>query len=160
MPLTDYSEIAERLQRVLARNHEELVNRPGGLAHKLDPDIYLVVWPNFVEKLAHLAGVHPEKAAQCLIRTGQLASKQRKDAQQGKRVSALRLKVIPSPKAAARDIAAGFLAAEFVERALALYAEDGPVRPGLSPLRIAAAERPRVEAFFGDCTPPSSLAYA
>jgi hypothetical protein len=51
-----------------------------------------------------------------------------------------------------------FLQADFVERALKLYAGTAAPLP-VSDLRIRETDRAALEAFFGESTPPKGLAY-
>lgn len=172
MPLADFTEVAERVQRALAAN-AELVNQPGGVAYKLDPELYLVLWPQFAERLASVTGMLPETIAQGLCKTGYLVSfappagsKAETAANHASnltpgRLPAVKLQVVPGPGRAVRNVLAGFLAADFVERGLVRFDPDSwPGSVGLSGLQLAASERRKVQAFFGPRVPPSSLAYS
>lgn len=158
MPINDYSEIMERLQRALAAAFEasgEFLNRPGSsAAFKIDPDYYLAQLPQFVEDLSSITGILPETVLDTLIRTGSLVSRG------PERAHALSLTVHLS-RSGNRSLAmrAGFLLATFVDGALKIY---GGRRTGLplSDVRLSATERPLVEAFFEGRPAPASIAYA
>ncbi|MGE4293221.1 MAG: hypothetical protein AB7E32_13555, partial [Desulfovibrio sp.] len=74
MPLPDYHERAERMQRGLARAFSAdptLLNLPGrSLACKVYTLYYLAVQPLFEEALERWAGLMPGSAPDVLLRTG------------------------------------------------------------------------------------------
>lgn len=155
MPLTDYAEILDRLQKSLAARYvqsPELLNAPGrSLADKIDQNYYLCVEPLFTTNMAKLSGVFPETVVETMTRTGNIITRP------GDRAYTLDLEVAWDEGRKILPVQACFVLADFVERALALYAEAA--KPTLSDLRIPARERANVEAFFQGKTPPSKWVY-
>ncbi len=158
MPINDYSEIMERLQRALAAAFEasgEFLNRPGSsAAFKIDPDYYLAQLPQFIEDLSSITGILPETVLDTLIRTGSLVSRG------PERAHALSLTVHLS-RSGNRSLTmrAGFLQAVFVDGALKLYGGRRTSLP-LSDVRLSAVERPMIEAFLEGRPALASIAYA
>jgi hypothetical protein len=154
MPLKDYSEIIERLQRGLGKGFAEepwILNMAGkSIACKIDHLHYLAVMPAFVEQLGRLGGVFPDQVTEALVRTGNFITKA------PERNPILPLTVSWGGRAI--TISAAFVDADFIDRAVRTY--GGLHTPlNLSDLRISAADRERVEAFFEDKTPPQALVY-
>lgn len=155
MPLPDYHERAERMQRGLARAYVAdvtLLNLPGrSLACKVDPLYYLAVQPYFDEALERWAGLMPGSAPDALVRTGAYVTRA------PERAHVLDLGV--SWGGRVLRLRATFVDADFIDRALRLYA--GAARGlELSDLRILSGERALVEEFFENKTAPRNLAYA
>jgi hypothetical protein len=154
MPLKDYQDALTRLQKGLAqayRDAPQMLNVPGqSVACKVDPEYYLALEPVFTEILARWAVSFPESVLETLTRTGNVVV-----------CKPLSTHIIPlSVTWDGRDfeVQATFLLADFVDRALKLYAGVAAPLP-VSDLRIRTDERKAVEAFFGDLTPPQGLAY-
>ena len=154
MPLKDYQDALTRLQKGLAQAYREspqVLNVPGqSVACKVDPEYYLALEPVFTELLARWAVSFPESVLETLTHTGSLVV-----------CKPLSTHIIPlSVSWAGRDfeVQAMFLLADFVDRALMLYAGAAAPLP-VSDLRIRTDDRKAVEAFFGAFTPPRSLAY-
>jgi hypothetical protein len=154
MPLKDYQDALTRLQKGLAqayRDTPQVLNVPGqSVACKVDPEYYLALEPVFSEVLARWAVSFPQGVVETLAHTGNLVV-----------CKPLSTHIIPlSVTWAGRDfeVQAIFLLADFVDRALKLYAGAAAPLP-VADLRIRAADRQAVEAFFGNLTPPSDLAY-
>lgn len=154
MPLTDYQDALTRLQKGLASGYAgspQAINVPGqSLACKVDTDYYLALEPVFTEILSRWAVSFPQAVQETLVHTGSMVF-----------CRPLSTHIIPlTVNWEGRDfeVQAAFLSADFVDRALKLYAGVAEPMP-VSALRIRADERAAVEAFFGDKTPPNSLAY-
>ena len=154
MPLKDYQDALTRLQKGLAqayRDTPQVLNVPGqSVACKVDPEYYLALEPVFTELMARWAVSFPESVLETLSRTGNVVV-----------CRPLSTHIIPlSVTWAGRDfeVQAMFLLADFVDRALKLYAGAAAPLP-VSELRIRADDQGAVEAFFGALTPPKSLAY-
>lgn len=155
MPLVDYAEAVERLQRGLGRAFSEepwALNIPGkSVACKLDPLYYLAVMPAFVEKLSRFSGMRPENVVETLVKTGNFITRP------PERDPVLSVGVTWSGKV--YEIKAAFVEVDFIDRAVRMH---GGMDTGLnvSDLKIAASSRSAVEEFFEDKTPPQGLAYA
>lgn len=154
MPLKDYQEALTRLQKSLAaawRETREVVNVPGqSLLCKVDPEYYLALEPIFSEIMGRLAVTYPQVVLDTLQHTGDLVF-----------CKPMNTHIIPltlSWDGKDYEVQAAFVKAEFVDRALKLYAGAEVVLP-VSDLRIRADERAAVEAFFGELTPPGAVAY-
>ena len=154
MPLKDYQESLTRLQKGLASGYQQspnVLNVPGqALACKIDPDYYLALEPIFTEILARWAVSFPQGVLETLVHTGSLVF-----------CHAMNTHIIPLTlnwEGRDYEVQAAFLKADFVDRALKLYAAVAEPLP-VSELRIREDERKAVEAFFGDKTPPGSVAY-
>ena len=154
MPMKDYQDALTRLQKGLASGYQSspgVLNTPGqSLMCKVDPEYYLALEPIFTEILARWAISFPQGVLETLVRTGNLVF-----------CKPLGTHVIPLTVSwGGRDyeVQAAFLAADFVDRALKLYAGVQESLP-VSDLRIRADERAAVEAFFGDKTLLDAVAY-
>jgi hypothetical protein len=154
MPLKDYAENVERVQRALGKGFAEepwMLNLPGrSIACKIDHLHYLVVMPAFVEQLGRLGGMFPDQVTESLVRTGNFITK----APDRDPVIALTV----SWGGRAITVNAAFVDADFIDRALKTYG-NLTVPLNLSDLRISSADRERVEAFFEDKTLPQALVY-
>lgn len=154
MPLVDYAEAVERLQRGLGRAMDEepwVLNIPGkSVACKLDHLYYLAVMPAFVEKLSRFSGMMPEKVVETLVRTGNFITRP------PEREPVLPVGVTWGGRV--YEIRAAFVEADFIDRAARLH---GGMDSGLnvSDLKLTAASREAVELFFEGKTPPQGLAY-
>jgi len=154
MPIKDHQDALTRLQKGLAGGYQhspQVINTPGqSLVCKVDPDYYLALEPIFTEILARWAVSFPQSVLETLVHTGNLVF-----------CKPMGTHVIPLTLTwDGRDfeVQAAFLQADFVDRALKLYA--GQLQPlPVSELRIRAGERAAVEAFFGEKTPPGAVAY-
>ncbi|MFH1913945.1 MAG: hypothetical protein ABIK45_06710 [Pseudomonadota bacterium] len=154
MPLKDYAEIAERVQRALGRGFAEepwILNMPGrSIACKIDHLHYLAVMPAFVDQLGRLAGVFPDQVTESLVRTGNFITRG------PDRQPVMPLTVGWGGRPV--TIRAAFVDADFIDRAVKIYGSlSTPLN--LSDLRISMADKERVDAFFEDKTPPQGLAY-
>jgi len=152
--MKDYQDALTRLQKGLASGYQSspgVLNTPGqSLMCKVDPDYYLALEPIFTEILARWAISFPQGVLETLVHTGNLVF-----------CKPLGTHIIPLTVSwGGRDyeVQAAFLAADFVDRALKLYAGVRESLP-VSDLRIRADERAAVEAFFGDKTLLSAVAY-
>lgn len=155
MPLPDYHERMERMQRGLARAvraDATLLNLPGrSLACKIDPLYYLAVQPLFDAALDRWAGLLPGRAAETLIRTGVYVTSP------PDREHVFPLEVTWGARIL--RVRATFVDADFIDRALKVHA--GARRgPDVSVLRICAGDRPAVERLFLNKTAPGSVAFA
>ena len=154
MPLKDYQDALTRLQKGLASGYQQspqVINVPGqSLVCKVDPDYYLALEPIFTEILARWAVSFPQGVLETLVHTGNLVF-----------CKPLSTHIIPltlSWGGKDFEVQAAFLQADFVDRALKLYAGVADPLP-VSELRIRADERKAVEAFFGDKTLLGAVAY-
>lgn len=154
MPLKDYQDALTRLQKGMAqayRQSQSVLNVPGqSVACKVDPNYYLALEPVFTEIMARWAVTFPQNVLETLSHTGSVVV-----------CRPMGTHIIPLTVTwGGRDyeIQAAFLLAEFVDRALKLYA--GAMEPlPVSDLRIRQDERQAVEAFFAGLTPPGSVAF-
>lgn len=153
--LTDYQELVPRLQRALARAFVRapwVLNMPGrSVACKIDPLYYLAPQPGFRESLARWTGVLPERVDEALVRTGNIITSP------PERAPWLVLRVVYGGRE--QGLRASFLDADFVERALRLYAGMETGLP-LSELHLAEASRDEVVRLFADKTLPAGMAWA
>lgn len=154
MPLKDYQDALTRLQKGLAQAYQQsplVLNVPGqSVACKVDPEYYLALEPVFTEILSRWAVSFPESVLETLAHTGNVVV-----------CKPLSTHIIPLTVTwGGRDfeVQAMFLLADFVERALKLYAGVAAPLP-VADLRIRTDDRKAVEAFFGALTPPNSVAY-
>ncbi|MCM0753652.1 hypothetical protein M7784_00090 [Desulfovibrio aminophilus] len=154
MSLTDYQDALNRLQKALGRAYLDdplLLNVPGrSVACKVDPQYYLALQPAFVERLAKGAALLPATAAEVLVRTGNLITRA------PERQYELAVPVVLNGRVL--EVRAAFVDADFVDRALRLYAG---LASGLevSDLRIAGAFRASLEPLFENKTPLRDLAF-
>ncbi|MUM76085.1 hypothetical protein GKC30_00375 [Pseudodesulfovibrio sp. F-1] len=154
MPIKDYAEMVERVQRALGRGFAEepwMLNMPGrSIACKIDHLHYLAVMPAFVDQLGRMAGMFPDQVSECLVRTGNFITRS------PDRQPEVSLTVGWGGRPV--TIRAAFVDADFIDRAVRTY--GGLAMPlHLSDLRISVADRERVEAFFEGKTPPQALVY-
>jgi len=154
MPLKDYQESLTRLQKGMAQAYRDaphVLNVPGqSVACKVDPNYYLALEPVFTEVMARWSVSFPDGVLETLAHTGSLVM-----------CRTLTTHIIPITVTwGGRDyeIQAAFLLADFVDRALKLYAAAVEPLP-VSGLRIRADERQAVEAFFAGLTPPGDMAF-
>ncbi len=172
MPLTDYADALQRLQKGLAAQYAKapsILNEPGmSVAMKLDQNYWLVVEPLFSTSLAKWSGMLPATALDTLTRTGNMITGRvpggAQDAGEGgaARPHVLALSVSWPSQPQGVTVRAAFVLADFIERALAIHGETEAARAAshsLSDLRIRAPERDRVQAFFEGKTPPGRWAY-
>jgi hypothetical protein len=155
--MIDYGEILPRLEKALGmryRDNPDILNVPGtSVACKVDPFVYVAPRPAFATFLAKWAGVPLETASETLVRTGNLlvdASRARLDGP---------VAIIEDGSPRIMRMPLDFVPASFIDRAVVLYGgETGPLP--VSRLRVLAAEKPRIEAFFAGKTPLLDVAYA
>lgn len=155
MPLVDYTERLERLQRGIGRAFSKepwIFNLPGkSIACKIDHLYFLAIMPAFIETLSRYTGMKPESVLETLIKTGNFIT------HAPDRNPVLPIGVTWSGKV--YEIKAAFMDADFIDRALKMH---GGMENALnvSDLKIAAAYRPQVETLFEEKTAPQGLAYA
>lgn len=154
MPLKDYQDALTRLQKGLAQAYKDspqILNVPGqSVACKVEPDYYLALEPVFLILMARWAVSFPEAVLETLSHTG--------NAIVCKPLSTHIIPLTVSWGGQDYEVQAMFLQADFVERALKLYAGVAAPLP-VSDLRIREADRAALEAFFGESSPPKALAY-
>jgi hypothetical protein len=154
MTMTDYQTTLTRMQKALAdayKSSPHVLNVPGqSVACKVDPEYYLALEPIFTEIMSRWAVTFPDNILNTLSHTGNIVIN-----------PIMNTHIIPlSVSWDGRDfeVQAAFIPAEFVERALKLYAGISDPLP-VSDLRIKADERAAVDAFFEGKTAPSGVAY-
>jgi hypothetical protein len=154
MPLKDYSEIVERLQRALGRGFAEepwLLNLPGkSVACKIDQYYYMAVMPGFLDTLGKLGGVFPDQVREALVKTGNLITKA------PDRDPILSLTVSWGGRGV--TLKSAFVDADFIDRAVKTYGGLGSIL-SVSDLKISEEDKDKVEAFFEGKTAPQGLAY-
>lgn len=154
MPLKDYTEIVERLQKGLGKGFADepwILNMPGrSIACKIDQYYYLAVMPGFVDQLARLGGMFPDQVTEAMVKTGNLITKA------PERDPLLPLTVAWGGRPV--TIKAAFVDADFIDRAVKTYGNMGSGL-NVSELKISAADKDAVEAFFEGKTPPQNLAF-
>lgn len=154
MPLTDYTEVVERLQKAIGKGFVEepwIFNMPGkSIACKIDQYYYLAVFPAFSEQLAKLGGMFPDQVNKALVKTGNFITK----APERNPLLSLTLGWGGTPV----TVKAAFVDADFIDRALKTYGGLGAVL-NVSELKISEADKAKVEALFEGKTPPQNLAY-
>lgn len=153
--MKDYSEILDRLRRGLGKAYSDspmVLGVPGvSVAVKIDPHYYVAVMPAFLSRLAEWAGVFPDTALEALLRTGSLVRDPRGEC-------LTTLTAVWGDPPLRRRIRAAFPTAEFVDRALKLYAGE-PAAPPVADLRIDAEDRERIDAFFNGVTSIDKTAF-
>ncbi len=78
MPLTDYTEIVEKLQKALGRGFAEepwILNVPGKSIACKSTSLLSSVFPAFSEQLARLGGMFPDQVNKALVKTGNFITK-------------------------------------------------------------------------------------
>ncbi|BDQ35658.1 hypothetical protein SYK_00180 [Pseudodesulfovibrio nedwellii] len=154
MPLKDYTEIVERLQQTLGKGFAEepwVLNMPGkSIACKIDQHYYLAVMPAFLETLGRLGGIFPDQVLEALVKTGNLITKA------PDRNPLLPLTVSWGGRGV--TIKGAFVDADFIDRAVKTYGGYSSILT-VSDLKISEENKPRIEEFFTDKTPPQALAY-
>jgi hypothetical protein len=154
--LDDYNELVEKMQRELAQRYflsPDLFNEPGrSLACKIDPFYYLAVRPAFMERMGKWLKLEPAKVEEALIRTGNMVTCSEN------RQLLLKTIVLWNEGASRTAIDACLLDADFVDRALILYAGAEESLP-VSDLKIAASERSKMERFLAGKTFIQGLAF-
>lgn len=154
--LVDYAEILSRMEQALGRHFAQspsILNVPGvSVALKIDPFYYLALRPTFGELLGKWAGVPPARAEETLLRTGNMVLGP------GRARYPQPLLVFEEGTGATLRLAADFVPASFIDRAVTMYGgEAGPL--SVSGLRLLASQKDSLAAFFQDTTPIESLAY-
>lgn len=154
MPLTDYQEIADKLQKGLGHAFAEepwILNLPGkSIACKVDQYYYVAVMPAFLDKMAEWSGVPRGRVAEALVKTGNFITKA------PERNPMLRIGLCWDGQT--YDLKAAFVDADFIDRALRFYGHMETVL-NVSDLKISEASRDKVEELFEDKTAPQDLAY-
>lgn len=154
MPLQDYTESIERLQKMLGKGFVDepwMLNVPGkSIACKIDQYYYLAVMPAFVDQLGRLGGMFPDQVTEVLVKTGNVIT------------NALdRNPVLPitvSWGGRGIGIRAAFVEADFIDRAVKIYGDMGSSL-NVSDLKISQGDEATIKAFFEGKTPPQKLAY-
>lgn len=154
MALADYTAGVDHLQKGLGRAFSAepwLLNLPGrSVACKIDQHYFLAVMPGFLETLARVGGMFPDQVRDTLVKTGNLITKG------PERDPVLPLTVSWGGRAV--TVSGAFVDADFIDRAVKTYGGLGAIL-NVSELKVSSADRPRIEAFFQDKTPPQGLAY-
>ncbi len=154
MPLKDYTDSVERLQRALGKgfsNEPWILNVPGqSIACKIDQFYYLAVMPAFVDQLARLGGMFPDQVVEALVKTGNFITKA------PDREPLLPLTVSWGGKGI--GVRAAFVDADFIDRAVKTYGGVGSVL-NVSELKISVEDKGKVEELFEGKTAPQKLAY-
>ncbi|MEA4855964.1 MAG: hypothetical protein AAGU21_05005 [Solidesulfovibrio sp.] len=154
--LVDYADILTRLEQALGRAYAEtpsILNVPGASAAlKLDPFYYLALRPLFHELLGKWAAVPPGRVEETLARTGNLVLGP------GKARFTRPLSVFEEATGTRLQLTADFVPASCIDRAVTLYGgSPGPLP--VSGLRLAADQRPELDAFFAETTPLAALCF-
>jgi len=154
--MIDYTQSLERLERALGEHYQGssyILGVPGtSLALKVDPFYYLAIQPGFIKYLARWAGMFPERAAQTLLKTGNMLS----DA--GHTIYTTPVRVYAEGTSETSTVGASFILANFIDKALAMYGGVTDPLP-VSGLKIVAGERPRLDFLFQGKTPLQALAF-
>ncbi|WP_428563098.1 MAG: hypothetical protein ACP59X_23130 [Solidesulfovibrio sp. DCME] len=155
--LVDYADILTRLEQALGRAYADtpsILNIPGASAAlKLDPFYYLALRPLFYQLLGKWAAVPPGRVEETLMRTGNLVLGP------GKARYMRPLSVYEEATGTRLQLAADFLAASCIDRAVTLYGgSPGPLP--VSGLRLALGQRPELDAFFAGTTRLAALCFA
>lgn len=152
--MKDYARILDRLQRGLGRAWRDngmILGVPGvSVAVKIDPFHYLALHPAFVEHLARWGATAPGTARETLLRSGNLLA--------GGAGHVLAVSAVWGQPPRARRLRASLVLAGFVDRALLLYGGEA-APPPVADLRIAAHDRPVVEAFLQGKTSVDKTAF-
>ena len=150
--LVDYSNLLEELQKALVRRFLEqpsIINVPGrSPVVRLDQFYYLALYPDFPELLGKIARIPADTVNDVLTRTGSLVTRREQ------RRPSLRLRLVwPEGRGRLKKakLTVCFLHADFIDRALLLYAQRQDPLP-VSPLRIEAADKGFVSHFLADKT--------
>jgi hypothetical protein len=154
--LVDYADILTRIERGLGRSYAEfptILNVPGASAAlKLDPYYYLALRPLFFELLGKWAAVPPTRVEETLIRTGNLVLGP------GKTRYPRPLAAFEESTGTRLQLTADFVPAACIDRAVVLYGgSPGPLP--VSGLRLIAAQREALDAFFAETTPLAALCF-
>ena len=154
--LVDYADTLDRLEKALGRHFADspsILNVPGvSVALKIDPFYYLALRPAFFELLGKWAAVPPSRVEETLMRTGNIVLGP------GKTRYEAPVKVFEDGTRTVLQLAADFLPAEWIDRALALYGgETGPLP--VSGLRLDIGQRPALARFFTGKTELAALAF-
>ena len=116
MPLIDYAENVERLQKGLGKAYAVspmIFNLPGrSLALKLDTNYYFAIVPDFFEALGQFGAMLPRSVANTLVKTGNVVL--------GPQDKYL-VKVHFRWETKRVDLTGCFVEADFIDRALRLY---------------------------------------
>jgi len=154
MPLSDYADTVERLQQALGKGFADepwILNMPGqSIACKIDQYYYLAVMPAFVDQLARMGGMFPDKVTEALVKTGSFITKA------PERDPLLSLTVSWGGRPV--TLKAAFVDADFIDRAVKTYGGMGAVL-NVSDLKISAADKSKIDNFFEGKTAPQKLAY-
>jgi len=154
MPLSDYTDVLQRLQLALGKGFADepwILNMPGqSIACKIDHYYYLAVMPIFVDHLARIGGTYPDRVIEALVKTGNFITKG------PERDPVLPLTVAWGGRPV--TLRAAFVDADFIDRAVKTYGGLGAIL-NVSDLKISGADKGAVEALFEGKTPPQNLAY-
>ena len=154
MPLKDYSENLDRLQRGLGKAFQDepwMLNVPGqSVACKIDQFYYVAVLPAFVERLGRWGGMLPTQVVETLVKTGNIITRA------PEREPGITLGVGWGGKTYPVNVA--FVDAQFIDRALVTYGGLGMSMP-VSDLKLSDEHREAVESLFDGKTAPDKSAY-
>lgn len=150
--LVDYTSLLEDLKKALAKRFLEqpsFINIPGhSPVMRLDQFYYLALYPDFSALLGKIVRKPAETVTDVLVRTGNLITRR------GQRRPSLRVRLV-WPEGSGRlkraKLTVCFLHADFIDRALLLYARRQTPLP-VSSLRIEAADKGFVSHFLTDKT--------
>jgi hypothetical protein len=155
--MQQWEEILRDLQSGLGRvflEDNQILNTPGkSIACKLDPHYYLAPISFFLRRLGYMSAKPPNKVRAALISTGNLITRSR--SQEHSITLAVTWPGLSKPM----PIQACFVLAEFIDRALRIYAHTPDPLP-VGELQIISGDREKVEKFFTGKTPPHDLAFA
>ncbi len=158
--MRDYARELDRLYQALARQvqaHPEVLNAsPRSLAWKLDPYYYVALAPQFMARWALWASMRPGDAAECLLRTGTLVSRRLPSG----RKTTITVSLLWSGGTAlaqGEPAEVHFFQASDIDQALKLH---GVPPLDVSHMRLAASDRPVVQALLQQKTPLTGVGYA
>ncbi len=156
MTLTDYTELAGDLQRVLGEKYrldDQILNVPGfSMACRIDEHYFLALEPLLLKNLGTWSAVLPSRVLKALIKTGNILTCP------PDREHMVALRTTWEGLGRFVRIKACFVQGEFFDRALKVFGGRAKPLP-LSSLQVHSDDRAGVEEFFKGKTPPASWLY-